>query len=711
MGLATYSILSIVLGLLAACLLYNAFQTISQIVQCYTPFPIWDYWRVVEELPEMQAGHWGFLWRQHNEHRIVFPELVYIADTLLWHGRQYLPLAVTFLCYAGTWVVLAWSLVTDHRKEMLCFIFAGLLAGCMALYRSAAIVLAVPFLLQWTFMQLGVACALVFLSRMRNTGSLRLLAGVIVSAAVATYSSGNGLILWPLLLILALFIRIDRRRFLYLAIGGVITVGAYFIGFHSSGSLHLADLLTNPGRTLCFIASYLSMPFGGIGETPAFSLTAGFLVLAIIGICVAACIRKGALRDHASIVLFGFISCNVLTALITAGGRMNPDDLTYGGAKATRYLAVPQMNWAAAILLTLWVAGKLYRREVFAGAFVVISIALAVYLPKLKPWIIANIESFSEDQLVTLSFENNLPDPELSFKYVYPDLALIEIFRARLEASHLSIYYHPKSRWIGHPAADFAPARPGLPGAIVSAYPSKGSLQIIGWADDSQLRLPFTWVVLTDSSGTIRGFGRRFPAGFPSTASIPAFPLSLGWVGYVPSNLAGQKIFAHVVDPRKFGLMPLDADMVIPQISLTDLQHSAAPLPDIEWNLKLETPNDSRPDAPFPGERPPGDIHTTYGGSDAAIGTVQTSTFERPANGCLVVPVFNGPSVGHQSVRLEDAETNVAIAEVPLRDQRTQCHFWRFVVGPKHSTLRLTAEDEGRGWGQWIAVSTPLACR
>lgn len=390
---------------------------------------------------------------------------------------------------------------------------------------------------------------------------------------------------------------------------------------------------------------------------------------------------------------------------------MNPADLTFGGAKASRYLAIPQMNWGAAILLALWVTGKFYDRAVFAAAYLAIGIALVVYLPKLKPWIAVYAEPFSEGQLAAVSFENRVPDPELAFKRVYPDLNVLRTLCSRLETAHLSIYYHPRSRWIGHPAADFAPSRPGLPGAIVSSYPSSSGIQIIGWADDSQLRLPYRWVVLTDSNGNIQGFGRRFPAGFPSTAAVSAFPFSLGWAAYVHSDMAGQKLFAFAIDPRKFGLMPLDAGMVIPQISPTDLKHSGPPLPNIEWNLKLETPTDSIPAGPFAGERPPGEIHSTYGGSDAAIGTIQTSKFDRPANGCLIVPVLNGPSVTRQVVRLEDADTDTIIAEVPVRDQRTQCHYWRILVNPKHSTLRLTAEDEGRGWGQWTAVSVPLACR
>ncbi len=704
--------LPILLASVVACLVYIGVETVSQVIRYYTPFPIWDYWRVVEDLPGMQSGHWGFLWRQHNEHRIVFPELVFAADMLLWHGRQVLPLLVTFLCYAGTWLVLSWSVLTDRSIQLLPRVFAACIAGCMVLWHTAALTLAVPFLLQWTFMQLGVACALVFLSRMRQRPGPFPFFGVALSAAVATYSSGNGLVLWPLLLGWAVVLRFNLKRLLILCLIAAATVGTYFIGYRSSGSLHAANLFRNPGHVVSFIASYLSMPFGGMGETEGRAgLIAGYLVLVVMCGCVGVSVWKGWFRDHRSVVLLGFMACNVLTALITAAGRMDPNDFTYGGAKALRYLAVPQMNWGVAILMALWLAARLSARHAFAPLLAAVAAALGIYLPKLDPWMAASAEPFSEDQLVTVSFENNLPDPELSFRYVYPDLQILEMLRARLEASQLSIYYHARSRWLGHPAARFAPVRPGISGAIAAAYPAGPGVQITGWADDSRLRLPFTRVVITDESGAIRGFGQRFLDGFPITASIPDFPGSLGWAAYIPPDLAGKKIFASIIDPRKFGLMPVATGFRVPHVAVANPKQAGPMLTGIDWTLNLETPDDHLPAGRPKGDLPSGPVHSTYGGSDAAAGVIRTSVFGRPKDGCLILPVFNGPTVNGLSARLEDAATGVILENLPLRDSRSEWHFWRVEVPSRSRMLRFVAQDDGRGWGQWVALANPMACQ
>src|SRR4051812_22389231 len=54
-------------------LLMNCLTTAHRAISFYTPLPVRDYWRVVENLPAYQGFHLGVLWTQNNEHRIVFP--------------------------------------------------------------------------------------------------------------------------------------------------------------------------------------------------------------------------------------------------------------------------------------------------------------------------------------------------------------------------------------------------------------------------------------------------------------------------------------------------------------------------------------------------------------------------------------------------------------------------------------------------------------
>src|SRR5947209_6299638 len=188
----------LVLIALSVWLLWNVAQTIGRVIDYYTPLPMWDYWRVVDHLPSYKALHLAVFWRQHNEHRILFPEIAFATDMLILHGRMILPLVLSFLCYVATWIVLSSTVFADKTVDLKIRLAGILLAGVVGLWQSAANVLGVPFLLQWTLMQLAVALTFLSLSKLRATLSTAMLGGTIAAAVVATYSSGNALLLWPL---------------------------------------------------------------------------------------------------------------------------------------------------------------------------------------------------------------------------------------------------------------------------------------------------------------------------------------------------------------------------------------------------------------------------------------------------------------------------------------------------------------------------------
>src|SRR5438270_7741418 len=101
------------LGFLAGWMALHWYQTALRVRQFYNPLPVWDYWRVTSDYPALKAFHVGVLWRQHNEHRILFPEIVFQMDMFLFHGRMLLPLIFSSLFYVGTWMVLTYCIWSD----------------------------------------------------------------------------------------------------------------------------------------------------------------------------------------------------------------------------------------------------------------------------------------------------------------------------------------------------------------------------------------------------------------------------------------------------------------------------------------------------------------------------------------------------------------------------------------------------------------------
>src|SRR5207248_1772671 len=107
---------------------------------------------------------------------------------------------------------------------------------------------------------------------------------------------------------------------------------------------------------------------------------------------------------------------------------------------------------------------------------------------------------------------------------------------------------------------------------------------------------------------------------------------------------------------------------------------------------------------------PPGaPIHSSWSGADANFGELSSGAFASPASACIVLPVLHGPSVEGLAVSLLDADTGSVITTIPLRNIDMNWQFWRIYINPASKALKIVARDQGTGWGQWLAVSDPLA--
>ncbi len=402
-----------IVALLCAWLAYTAYQTFRYIGAYYMPMPQGDYWRVAQFLKAYQTFQWDVLWKQHNEHRIVFPEIVFAIDMLREHGRMVLPTVCSIFCYLLTWGILCFVVVRDRETAVFDRCCGVLVAGIVAFYHGSAFSLAQPFLLEWPMMQLGVALALFLLKKTADRDRLLYLALAITAAVVATYSSANALLLWPLLLAIGWLQKLPRRFMIILGIASVVFVGLYFVSYHFLGNTNLLALVQHPLFFIGFMAMYVASPFSNL-ISPAFGITLGLLNL---GVAILAAVRArkwGLLGTQTAVVLFGFYAFTLLTAFMTAAGRMDLNDKTFLSARAVRYITVPMLNWAAVILLGYWSAAH-GRSRIFTarGMTLAYAILLMIGMYKLRSWRETNEAPFQDSQLAAMSIDVGLTDPEL----------------------------------------------------------------------------------------------------------------------------------------------------------------------------------------------------------------------------------------------------------------------------------------------------------
>lgn len=699
----------LVLLVLLAWLAFTWFQTIKRMARYYTPVPMWDYWRTAAFLHFYQAFDLRVLWQQHNEHRIVFPEIVFAADYLLLHGRQLLPLAISFLCYAGSWLLLARAFGRDAAVPPLVRRIGILLAGIIIGWQGSAVVLADTFLLEWTLLQFAVLVSLALMPRLKETGARTVLVGIIVAAIVATYSSANGLLLWPVLIGAALLLSVDKRQLMALVLSGIVSIAVYFIGYHFTSSLSIGKVLSHPWYSLEFAGAYVSMPFGAIKSTE-FGVRLGLISLVMTAIFAVIAFKKGLAASPTGIVLFGWYVFIVLTVFLTAAGRMDPADPAFGSAKAARYLTGPLVTWAVFILLCLWLSARWrWKYAPPYGIAFVIAVLLLIGLPKLRWWLQGADQARARAQLAALAIEVGLQDGNVDLG-IFLDPQSVELWSAGLREHHLSVFYDDRSKWLGGPASNLGRLKQSVvPGEITYTFPVLDGVEVAGWVDESRLRQGTGWILLANETGQAVGFGRRLPAGFPNYLENPRTPSAFGWVGFVNLRYRTKYFYAYAMEES--GLSPIQGFAAAPEIQVTKWQQQGPQIPGIRWQMDPSWMANNLPRNAFFGQGPTEPFYASWSGGDRNTGRLTSSVFAAPTNGCLIFPVLQGPADGGLTANVVDADTNQAIVSVPFQNTPHQWVFWRLPVTPAAKRLRIVAEDAGKDWGEWLAIGNPSECK
>jgi hypothetical protein len=542
----------LLLGVLLCWFAVEACITIRRIIDGYTPLPVMDYWRVVEDYPNFVHFDLRSLWRPHNEHRIVFPELVFALDALVAHGLQIVPLAISVLLYFGTWAMLAWLVFRDRSSLRQARSLAVALSAVAVVWSGTATVLAQPFLLQWTLLDFAVVLALISIWQASEGIAPNLnFAGAVVAAVIATYTSANGMVLWLVLICAGLLLRLNRRkRFSLLASAGV-SIGLYFVGYRFPANAGDENLLRHPLYGIAFSCAYLGTPWGWM-KSPTFGVYIGFAGILAAIVCFVVASRHGLLRTRPAVALFGLYAFTAITAIATAAGRMDASDPRFTNAKASRYLTVAITAWAALILLVIWLIARLRPNAVLAPALV-IAILLALGCFKLRWSTYLGQRDQADIQEAALGIESGLRSPQL-MRRIFPDPDLIDTLLARLQRNRLSIFYRGPATWIGKPVTRLgAIAGSRFEGGIVKIVRFPSGAEIFGW--DNYRRSHF--ILLVNTTGRIAGLGERFAIAVPRDAAAFNMPGRFPWVGFISGRLE-ESYRAYVIFPGKDRLSQIE---------------------------------------------------------------------------------------------------------------------------------------------------------
>jgi hypothetical protein len=320
-----------------------------------------DQWSDVQIIADSFSGHLGLgqLWALHNENRIFFPNLIVL---LLSRTTRFNVLVEEYL--SAVLLVLSIALVViAHRRRV----------GRMQwLYYSPVAFLMVSivqyqntlwgFQLAWYLVLATTITALYLLDRPALTWPILVLA--VASSVVGSFSSLQGLIVWPLGLILLLFRRRPRLFVVAWILSAIITTAVYFVGYTSNQSGGTDYVIHHPVTSARFYLALMGDVLGtnlpaSNGTNLAVELFGLIILIASVWAIAAVCFGRMAPRGGPFAV--ALICFGLLFAVFVTGSRAFEG---LNAAGASRYRTFDLLPVVGIYLLAL---EGLVNRRIAAG--------------------------------------------------------------------------------------------------------------------------------------------------------------------------------------------------------------------------------------------------------------------------------------------------------------------------------------------------------
>jgi len=321
-----------------------ALVTLAFIVLNGVNVPFADEWWYAPLVRSVASGHATFnsFWSPNNEHRMLIPRIEYSALAVItgWNSKVMMIAGWVAAVAAALVIFSHFEKIYPRRHPWLWVAAAGTSAASLfSLVQTENWLWAFQF--TFFFIQFTVVAALVVVCRSGIALWIRLLIGGALAVA-ASFSSAQGLLVWPALVVSFALTNDSLRHkiagLLFLALSAVATFAIYFSGMQHTTELHLTKeqilgklqlplfgflgLLGNP---LVHWISYEHLPH----RAWFIGLSAGILFLFLVCI-VAKQQRLPAAAPWIGLGLYASLFC-----LVTTYGRLG---MGYtGGFLASRY--------------------------------------------------------------------------------------------------------------------------------------------------------------------------------------------------------------------------------------------------------------------------------------------------------------------------------------------------------------------------------------
>ena len=479
--------------------------TLAQFVRARTSVPWADQWVAVQDVMRYRAGEslWTIVWTPYWGHRLVIPRLIFLADArwLSFASLTWLTMLVQFV-HIALLMVVAWLLI--GRKAPASFVIA--IAVILNLMLSPFQMENFVWGMQTMFTLVLAAATAAFLCLSFENVSLCIVFGVIASLTMP-----NGILVWPVLVAQALYLKRGGKVAAALAAVGAVVIGFYLWHYTRPAEfgLGLGGMIRHPIDAVRLLGLIIGTPFR---LSLPMDVVVGILTLAIFAYVFfrAAWPRGAELKPFSS--LFAIVLFSLLSLLSLVAGRLTSQALHVDSQDPlpSRYFTMICLFWASVGLLALYTFHSQKVRPLVLGAYGILFIALMFVscqrqLVEADDWADFFLGADAAGGALIL----DAPDePILSVLWPAP---AERAERVRfLRAQGLAMFHEPRAAWPGRRVTEIFPASSDrCSGAVEKTIALDGaSWRLEGWAWDLDTSAPPDDVLMADSNDVVIGLAR-----------------------------------------------------------------------------------------------------------------------------------------------------------------------------------------------------------
>ena len=656
----------------------------------------WDRWITI-------AGHYSPSWffLEHVDHRLVVPKILFAIDHLAFHGRGWF-LLLCALCIQALTGLILWRLARlAYKQDWSESVILAAAIACCVFSAQQSMNFTLPFQVQFPM----VYCfSIAALFAMRKTMRTAWLAASIALATLATYSMANGILIWPVMVLAALWLRMPRRWVLAIGASAIFVAAVYFYGWSDRTPREFALPMSASQRLPRVLAFWLGhlgspvFPLAFVSDSTAFRIACAVIPGALLALALlAGFVRLWRWREQyssAQAILVFYCVFLAGSSLMMAYGRSGGDPLLI---YASRYLTPSYLFWVSMLLAGWPLLRRAPRTALYAALCAAMLIGVAIHqraaLIKIREQV--NLKRLGETAIV-----DNVTDPAV-WPVLYHTPAQTMGAIDYLKNHNLTVFTEEWTHWPGMPLnRRFSIDR--TPGACQGEFarvmrvtsPLKPGWRVTGRAWDNKAGRAPRYIVLADDTGLVAGVAL---GGFAPKGST--------WDGYVSGP--PRAITAYVVEADERSLCDVGTQQL--QRAGTDVAFTelGALFPDAPTEITGAWTRNGYYQGPGGPGAPP--IEGVVFGSfpDAKTGAIRLGPFHLDEHTGIAIPLLTGPDNHNLSLIVRDAATKEVLAQMNPPPVHLLWSAWRPELPPGKITVEVVAEDKGSGWGQWLALGWP----